>query len=457
MVHQMNTLFRLLFFVIIGVSLRFSLLKSSYQKEISNRVEISSPVTAWKRAIEGVTLESMSISPYSGHTFHESPIFLHFYKWLTTSGHQLVEHLFVATDIFTALLLSLVCYKQLNYLSLLEEQRISKNVKKDDIQRLSIDRSHITEQSLRVAVIYLLSPYSVLSCVGQSTSVFTNFLMALTLLTTTLEMRVVSTALLALLSVQSFYPLMMIVAIAMIIEQNRCLRDKPTKPSEPQLVHYWSPSVRFSLLSTISMFALFFAAFLFISYKLMQNNCQFIESTFGFLWTVPDLTPTIGIFWYFFTEMFDHFREFFLWTFQINAFIYVIPLALTLRKNPYFLSFILLILLSLFKPYPTVSDFAIYTALLPQWSHLFTHMKQGLIITCMFVSCSVLAPILWHLWIVMGTANSNFYFGVTLAYNTAQIFLITDLLFAFVKREFYINNGVKTEADGKLSRLELAF
>lgn len=48
-------------------------------------------------------------------------------------------------------------------------------------------------------------------------------------------------------------------------------------------------------------------------------------------------------------------------------------------------------------------------------------MKQGLVIACMFISCSVLAPILWHLWIVMGTANSNFYFGVTLAYNTAQV------------------------------------
>ena len=48
-------------------------------------------------------------------------------------------------------------------------------------------------------------------------------------------------------------------------------------------------------------------------------------------------------------------------------------------------------------------------------------MKQGLIVAGMFISCSVLAPILWHLWIVMGTANANFYFGVTLAYNTAQV------------------------------------
>lgn len=48
-------------------------------------------------------------------------------------------------------------------------------------------------------------------------------------------------------------------------------------------------------------------------------------------------------------------------------------------------------------------------------------MKQGLVVGGMFVTCSVLAPIMWHMWIMMGTANSNFYFGVTLAYNTAQV------------------------------------
>jgi phosphatidylinositol glycan class U len=48
-------------------------------------------------------------------------------------------------------------------------------------------------------------------------------------------------------------------------------------------------------------------------------------------------------------------------------------------------------------------------------------MKQGLIISCVFACCAVLAPIMWQMWIVLGTANSNFYFGVTLAYNTAQV------------------------------------
>ena len=57
---------------------------------------------------------------------------------------------------------------------------------------------------------------------------------------------------------------------------------------------------------------------------------------FYFLWyvfrlSVPDLTPNLGVFWYFFTEMFEHFRAFFICVFQIHAFLYTIPLAVKLR------------------------------------------------------------------------------------------------------------------------------
>ena len=48
---------------------------------------------------------------------------------------------------------------------------------------------------------------------------------------------------------------------------------------------------------------------------------------------VSDLTPNMGLFWYFFTEMFEHFRNFFLWVFQLNAFFYCIPLTIKLRYD----------------------------------------------------------------------------------------------------------------------------
>lgn len=76
----------------------------------------------------------------------------------------------------------------------------------------------------------------------------------------------------------------------------------------------------------------------------------------------------------------------------------------------------------------------------------------------MLITCSVLAPILWHLWIMLGTANSNFYFGVTLAYNTAQILLVTDYFFAFTKRQFHIDHGQNVDEKTKQPKvLELIY
>jgi phosphatidylinositol glycan class U len=82
------------------------------------------------------------------------------------------------------------------------------------------------------------------------------------------------------------------------------------------------------------------------------------------------------------------------------------------------------------------------------------------VVVCMITVCAVLAPILRYLWIYSGSANANFYFAISLAFSTAQveiivlgsffcyrgspqIFLVTDLLYAFLKREFHLLNGSK--------------
>lgn len=39
----------------------------------------------------------------------------------------------------------------------------------------------------------------------------------------------------------------------------------------------------------------------------------------------------------------------------------------------------------------------------------------------MLIVCSVLFPVLWHLWIYAGSANSNFYYAITLTFNIGQV------------------------------------
>ena len=46
---------------------------------------------------------------------------------------------------------------------------------------------------------------------------------------------------------------------------------------------------------------------------------------------MPDLTPNIGLYWYYFLEIFDHFREFFLCVFNLSVLACATPLIIRLR------------------------------------------------------------------------------------------------------------------------------
>ena len=52
---------------------------------------------------------------------------------------------------------------------------------------------------------------------------------------------------------------------------------------------------------------------------------------------------------------------------------------------------------------------------------LFSDMRNTFIVSNMFIACSVVSPILWHLWIYAGSANANFYFAIALTFSTAQV------------------------------------
>jgi phosphatidylinositol glycan class U len=53
---------------------------------------------------------------------------------------------------------------------------------------------------------------------------------------------------------------------------------------------------------------------------------------------VPDLTPNVGLFWYFFIEVFKEFKGFFLFVFQYSMLVCPLALSLRLRHRPTFLA-----------------------------------------------------------------------------------------------------------------------
>lgn len=408
---------------------------------------------------------------YSGDTFHGQPLFLHLYRFLLSPGiKEYLNIFFIALDVLTSCILVLSSYCQLMDMIEWETGQLGK-LNRKDMNEIGMNASKILGMSVKVGILYLLNPFSILCCVGRSIGVIDNFLVSLLLLSAITNQRMISCLVAALLTYQCLHCVVLIIPVFMILEQQRVkeriesnsshestgTKKKNTWLSTDFSVNYSCKTVWFSILWSFIIFCTFFIALLVISFHVMNQSWDFMNNTVYFLLSVPDLTPNIGMFWYFFTEMFDHFRTFFLCVFQINSILYAIPLAVTLKGNPYFLFLINLILLTILKPYPSVSDIAMYFSLIPQFSHLVKFMKQGLIVSSTIVTCCVLMPILWHLWIMMASANSNFYFGVTLALNTAEILLVTDLLFAFTKRQYYLKHGIPRDENQQPKRLELVY
>jgi len=61
----------------VGAGLRIWLLRSPILAHwLSERPELVTPLTSWKRVTEGLALRRGGMSPYDGDVYHETPLFL---------------------------------------------------------------------------------------------------------------------------------------------------------------------------------------------------------------------------------------------------------------------------------------------------------------------------------------------------------------------------------------------
>lgn len=106
--------------------------------------------------------------------------------------------------------------------------------------------------------------------------------------------------------------------------------------------------------------------------KLEKFFLMHFSDAFIFSLGVTDQQPNIGVYWYFFMEMFEHFRQLFLYSYQINvSLLYCVPLTIKFRKDPVLLAFTFITLTAIFKSYPGIGDFAFTLAVLPCWKYMY--------------------------------------------------------------------------------------
>lgn len=205
---------------------------------------------------------------------------------------------------------------------------------------------------------YLFHPFTIATCLGRPTSVFTNYSILYAIAKAVNGKSITSVLALGLASYLSLYPALLLPPLLLLGYDHAKVREQST--SGPRF---------FSTHSIIFFGSI--AWFLYISSLLTGGSWEFLSSTYGVHLLLPDLTPNVGLWWYFFIEMFDSFREFFLGVFWLHLASYVGGLCIRLRRQPLFVITTLLGIFAIFKPYPSISDTSLYFALLPIFRHLF--------------------------------------------------------------------------------------
>lgn len=129
-------------------------------------------------------------------------------------------------------------------------------------------------------------------------------------------------------------------------------------------------------LQITTTYLLIFALLLVLSRALLPSF-SFLTSVYLTPLQLPDLTPNTGLWWYFFTEMFEAFRSFFLGVFWLHMFSYSIPFCLRLQKQPLAAVVMMLGITTIFQPYAQIGDVGAWLSCLCLLGHVFERKFQA--------------------------------------------------------------------------------
>ncbi|DBA75512.1 hypothetical protein WJX77_011250 [Trebouxia sp. C0004] len=161
-----------------------------------------------------------------------------------------------------------------------------------------------------------------------------------------------------------------------------------------------------------------------------SKHQHWTQHVYGYMLTGPDSTPNIGMWWYFFAEVFPSWRAPLKYLFTCAAVIPPLLLTIKLHQQPLLLFLCQCIVNSMLKPYPTAADAAQFMALLPLFPHLLLQLPSVAFTATSLLLLVYLGPTMWYLWMDLGTGNANFYYAITLLWSAWQAMLLLQLLSA---------------------------
>ncbi|KAK1752568.1 phosphatidylinositol glycan anchor biosynthesis class U protein [Echria macrotheca] len=378
---------------------------------LTGRVEISTPVTSFKRLQEGLFLYNHNVSPYDGGVYHQAPLLLPLFSLLPS---------FSTLPILTYLL-----YIAVDLLSAGALLKIADSGEAGSSALFTSPRREKRWSGFIVAAVFLFNPFTIATCIGRSTSVFTTCAILHAIAKAVAGAPFSAMVALSFATYLSLYPLLLLPPLLLL-----CYDRRPPSSQKQPLLNF--------ALSHIAVVLAVLSALLQMSYLMTGCSWEFLPSTYGVQLTLSDLTPNIGLWWYFFIEMFDSFRSFFLAVFWLHLSSYVGGLTLRIRRQPLVVLTLLLGIFAIFKPYPSISDASLFLAMVPLYRHLFPLMRYTFVIAAVIMYTTFLGPAFYHLWIYAGSGNANFFYAITLVWGLGLSLLVCDLTFAVLRDEWEV-------------------
>ncbi|KAK0659716.1 putative GPI transamidase component PIG-U [Cercophora samala] len=375
---------------------------------LTGRVEISTPVTSFKRLQEGLFLYNHNVSPYDGGVYHQAPLFLPLFSLLPNA---------LSYPIFTYLL-----YIAIDLLSAGALWRIADSGEAGSSALFTSPRRERRWNGFVIAAIFLFNPFTIATCLGRSTSVFTTCAILHAIAKAVSGAPFSAMVALSFASYLSMYPLLLLPPLVLLCFD----RQRPERANKSAV----------SFATTHVPVVLGVLGLLFGMSYLITGSWEFLSSTYGVQLTLSDLTPNVGLWWYFFIEMFDSFRSFFLAVFWLHLSCYVGGLSVRIRRQPLVVLTLLLGIFAIFKPYPSISDTSLFLAMVPLYRHVFPLMRYSFVIAAVIMYASFLGPAFYYLWIYAGSGNANFFYAITLVWGLGQSLLVCDLMFAVLRDEW---------------------
>lgn len=226
------------------------------------------------------------MDPYSGDLYHNSPIVLWLTSALITHIPRWIPFLFIVIDLLAGCFLYTTA-KKITQLLLQRQTREFNSYAKDTKEFLINSSSQDTVPQF-VLIAYLFNPYSIMNCVGQTTTVWSNFLLAGFLLGMSHKQLLLSVTCLAIEVQQNMYPLILIVPL--IINQatitvgerdkteNEKNNKKPTKDNFIETTFKWTKAI-----PVIASIAVVMGGVAYLNFAINHQQWNFVDSTFGFM------------------------------------------------------------------------------------------------------------------------------------------------------------------------------